>query len=343
VLVVRGTPEQIGEQKAHLLGEAARRLRHYPKRLVAAAGDEDGWPRAVELAERLARQFPEHHRRELDALARASGEDRELGLVANTMTDTYRSMFQCSSLIVETNRSATGGPLFGRNLDFFGMGVLHRYSLVTVVCGESRHAFASVGFPGIIGVISGINDAGLAVAVHEVHFTADDAPKLNPDGEPYTLLFRRVLEECTTVAEAEKLLRAAARTTLLNLAACDQQTGAVFELTPKTVHVRKADDGVIACTNHFRTPGLARWQVCLRYPQLVLAGQKESLAVNDVAEALHKVNLGPLTLQSMVFEPKALKLNLSIGDPPASAHPLRALELKALFGEREKARESEAE
>ena len=106
------------------------------------------------------------------------------------MVDIYRGGFGCSSMIVEASRSSTGGPLFGRNLDFYTLGILDKYGLVTVHRPKGKHAFASIGFPGIFGCISGINDAGLALAVHEVFLSKDKAPMFNPKGMPYTMCFR---------------------------------------------------------------------------------------------------------------------------------------------------------
>ena len=50
-----------------------------------------------------------------------SGVDRDLLIVGNTMFD-VKKIGGCSTLIVEPDRSATGGPLFGRNLDFPTLG-----------------------------------------------------------------------------------------------------------------------------------------------------------------------------------------------------------------------------
>ena len=42
-------------------------------------------------------------------------------------------------------------------------------------------------------------------------------------------------------------------------------------------------------------------------------------------------NQGKFTLQTMIFEPAALKLHLAIGECPSSALPLKELDLKPLF------------
>ena len=46
---------------------------------------------------------------------------------------------------------------------------------------------------------------------------------------------------------------------------------------------------------------------------------------------LDAVNQGRLTLQTMIFEPAALKLHLAIGKCPASKLPLKELELGPLL------------
>ena len=122
--------------------------------------------------------------------------------------------------------------------------------------------------------------------------------------------------------EAEKLLRSSERTTKLNLAVCDREDAGVLEMTPKTVAFRRGEDGVCACTNHFRTQELAMLPVCRRYNKLVEARELETIGIADVAKKLDEVNQGRLTVQTMIFEPAPLVLHLAIGPAPASAQPL---------------------
>src|SRR5207248_1403528 len=78
----------------------------------------------------------------------------------------------------------------------------------------NKHAFATVGFPGLAGCLSGMNDQGLSVAILEVYSTKDGSPKYDPRGRPNFFTFRQVLEQCATVEEAVKLLRETPRATL---------------------------------------------------------------------------------------------------------------------------------
>jgi isopenicillin-N N-acyltransferase like protein len=274
--------------------------------------------------------FPPAYRAEVEAGVKAAGLPRDKVVVANCLWDIKK--LGCSTLFVAPDRSATGRPLMGRNFDFPTLGVLQKYSLVVVCRPTGKHAFAGVGFPGLVGVTSGMNDAGLAVATLDVTSSADGAPPFDLTGTPMLLTFRRVLEECTTVAEAEKLLREAKRTTYLNLAVCDAAgAGAVFELTPKSVGVRRADDGLCGCTNHFRTKGLATDVRCERYAALEQGRATPKLGLADVQARLHAANQGTATMQTMVFDPAGRVLHLAIGDGPTSAKPLAALELAPLF------------
>ncbi len=334
VLIVDGAPEEMGRQKAVLTAEVTKKLRGYPHKLAELV------TRTPERLEKfhanafaLVENIPERYRREMRAFmdqANVEGAWQD-GVLGNVMMDAYRGSFSCSSLMVEADRSATGGPLFGRNLDFYTQGVLDPYSLVTVHRPEGRRAFAMIGFPGLFGCLSGMNDAGLAVCVHEVFVSKDNAPIFNPKGTPYIFLFRRILEECATIEEAEKLLRESPRTTMLNLAVCDPKSMAVLEMTPKTVAVRKPDDGILVCTNHFRSPELVALPWCDRYKKLIAASGMKKIDVSDVAQKLDEANMGSLTVQTMVFEPASLVVNLAIGSCPSSKLPAKRLELAPLF------------
>src|SRR5262249_29832537 len=150
-----------------------------------------------------------------------------------------------STLVVEPGRSTTGGLLFGRNFDFPPLGgTLPQYTLVTVYRPKGKHAFVAVGFPGLIGHPSGMNDAGLSLASNEITEAADGSPRFDIAGVPMASGFRSLLEDCGSVAEAEKLIRSAKRTTMGSLTVCDKTQGVVFEVTTRTVVVRRAERGI---------------------------------------------------------------------------------------------------
>src|SRR5690349_5339223 len=175
VLVLQGTPEEMGEQEGALLAGPLQKLLTYPRDLVTKTAGEAVWPVFVAIAKGMEPQFPPDYLKELDAAARASQLDRNLFLIGNTFPDISKA-YGCSSLVIGKERSATGGPLLGRNLDYPALGLLDQYNLVTVRRPKGKHSFVSIGFPGMVGIVSGMNDAGLALAVHEVRKAKDGTP-----------------------------------------------------------------------------------------------------------------------------------------------------------------------
>lgn len=330
VLSVEGTPEEIGEQVAALTAASVQPLLDYPRNYLRRHGREALWPGLVSVGKTLLSNFPDAYRREMEAAVKHSGIDRDLLIVGNTMFD-VKKIGGCSTLIVEPARSTTGGPLFGRNLDFPTLGILEKYNLVVVCRPEGKHAFASVGFPGMLGCLSGMNDAGLAVATLEVYSAADGSASFSLHGTPYAMCYRRILEECTTIDEAEKLLRSLRRTTPMNLAVCDRRHGAVLEMTTKSVVRRASEGGLCPCTNHFRSAELATDTACHRYDALSQAVRLPKLGLRDVSARMHAANQGAETFQTMIFEPVAMKLHLAIGSCPSSALPLAELDLRPLL------------
>lgn len=332
VLRVEGTPEQIGRQAAELAGVPAARVLDYPLDLVAARlGSRRLAQLCMPLLDRLGRRLVprlcDRHRRELLSLAGALGDERRV-MRGNTLFDLKnlqpRRLFGCSSLALGGSRTRVGGPLLARNLDFYDLGYLHEFGLVTVYRPADRglRRFVSVGFPCSVGVFTGMNAAGLAVATHEVFGARGRG--FNPRGEPFAATCRRVLEECDTVAEADALFREAPRTTPVSVAACDVRDQAVFELTPEGVTRRDACRGAVVCVNHFLAtrPGLGwanPFNTVGRLEQLSrVAAADTLLGAAEAWATLAEVSQGALTIQSMVFEPARLALHVSLGAGPAT-------------------------
>lgn len=343
VLTVQGTPEEMGQQIAELAIKPSPKLAEYPHDLLDRVWAGWTWDYLMKQGRKLLPQFPDDHRREMDAMIRHSPQlPADSILAGNTLFD-VKKMVACSSIIVEPARARSGAGLLGRNLDFPDMGYLHEYTLVTVYRPTGKHAFASVGFPGMVGVLSGINDAGLALTMHEVYQSADGAPKFDSKGMPYALVYRRVMEECTTIEEAAALIASVPRTTSTNVALLEASgRGAVIEVSVRSVVVRPTMDGVNHCTNHFQSKPLRPlflWNMygtLERNKTLKDYHEKPSFSVLDVTHALHDVHKGTHTVQSMVFQVKtnpqpAYLLHLAMGPVPVTANPYQTVDLTPLL------------
>lgn len=331
VVTVSGSPAEIGEQLGELIGKNATDPNPVLDDFLEAVKLKGTLPVLKKLSGSLKGNFPADHLTEMDALAKQAGYELDVLLVSNTIYDLSSSMMGCSTLVVDKSRSASGTVLFGRLFDWVPSKGLPDRACVLVCKPKGKRAFASVTLAPITGVISGMNDAGLCVTLNEISLkSAKDKSKFDWEGVPTLLAFRRVLEECETVAEAEKLLRGMKRTTTACMTIADAKGGAVFEISPKSVEVRSPNNGVCTCTNCFVSDALCTTdKPCPRLVKLKEAEKgEEKLGVKEVFDHLDGVNQKKSTLQAMVFEPAERKLHLKLGDGKESATKSKAVTLE---------------
>jgi hypothetical protein len=253
-------------------------------------------------------------------------------VLGNTVFD-LQQILGCSGLLVSAERSKTGGALYGRNFDFPFDDLIAEYSLIVVYRPAGKKAFMMVTFPGLLSASVAMNEDGLALGANTVRQNGDGSPPFDPEGMPYFVAAREVMEGLGSVEEFDAWMRGHSRTAMGLLLACDPKRQSIFEITTKNIGVRQPEDGLLYCTNHFLLEPMAtKTKVnCRRYPILEKSREMKQLDVSDVARLLNQVNQGKRTIQTMVFEPSKLVLHLSIGRGPTSEKPLKRLDLKPLL------------
>lgn len=108
--------------------------------------------------------------------------------------------------------SATGKLVQVRALDF-GTGPFGNYTVLQVHRPTDARAFASISFPGMVGVVTGVAQDGVGLS-EKVWMTYDDR-SLQPgsyDGEADVFVMRDILEHSKTRKEAEEYMANAHRT-----------------------------------------------------------------------------------------------------------------------------------
>ncbi len=216
----------------------------------------------ISLSRPLARFLPEE---QLELLGQAmGGEDPFPGLGDRyTRLAAYQALFALSerygtpegrsassTIVVGKKRGVDQHACLARNLEMGQVNPLGRERVLFIRRPETGFGFVAVGFAGQIGVVSGMNEHGLALAVNQ---SASSHPR--GGGVPITLLARRALREAKTVPEALAVLTAGAplTTALVSLADGAGDT-AVLELTPADHGVRRGS--LLVTTNHLETPTL---------------------------------------------------------------------------------------
>jgi isopenicillin-N N-acyltransferase-like protein len=327
VVELRGTAEQMGREHGKDLAKPINFLHDRYLKVYLGGGTQRFM--ALGAAKLFENYFRPEHLKEADALAKQTGMDEREAVLAQCFLD-LSPMNACSTIALPASASPDRVARFGRNLEFLSLGVADKYSTVFVYHPDAgRFGFVSIGWPGLIGVLSGMNEHGLALANMEVTRT----PRF-PGAMPYTLLYRTALERCKTVNEVIDLIQHTPRQTPNNLMVMDGAGDrAVLEIKPDGVIVRRAaHDAALISTNHQRGTDCDTVGRCWRYDALHEMGRQDfgKIDLKDLEGMLADVSPGNQTLQSMVFEPTRRIIYLSTG-ADATSKPYYRLELEKYF------------
>lgn len=176
--------------------------------------------------------------------------------------------FACSSFVLTGEASALGTPIHGRNLDYMVHDdfidpdkivprELRQNVVVFVVRPERGRAFASVAWPGFVGLVTALNADGLSLACLTSTVSRETA-----NGTPLLLLYRLVAQYAGALDEVEWLLRGTRRTIGNNLTAASASANdaRLFEFTMQQLRTTPAVNGRLVATNHFQHPEMVSLQ-----------------------------------------------------------------------------------
>lgn len=326
VVELTGTGQQIGGEYGQKLNEPMLEL--FNQYLKPYFKSDLQRFLALTAAQGFENQLSPEHRAEVEALAAAVHLDAREVMLAQCFLD-LSPMTACSTITLSGQAAPDGVARFGRNLDFPARNIADKHTVVLIYHPQGRYAFAAVSWPGLIGVLTGMNEHGLTLANMEVTRTGS-----TPRAMPYTMLYRTVLERCKTVDEAIDLLSNTPRQTPNNLMLMDAAGNrAVVEITPAAIAVRRASDATaLISTNHQRGEDGDAPGRCPRYDELHRSASTDFGRV-DVAKLegmLGRVAQGDMTLQSMVFEPSTQVMYLATGKNAPKTMFYR-LDLKKFF------------
>ena len=115
---------------------------------------------------------------------------------------------------------------------------------------EKGFRFVSVSWPGMMGVVSGMNEKGLAITINAAKGAIPVTSAM-----PISLLVREILQNATTIQEAYQIAqvhKTFVSESMLIGSAIDR-SAAIIEKTPSKTFLYKENDNDIICTNHFQS------------------------------------------------------------------------------------------
>lgn len=161
----------------------------------------------------------------------------------------------CTSFAAWGAQSADSSLIIARNFDFYMGEDFARNKLVLFEKPDSGYAFVSVTWPGMTGVLSGMNTEGLTVTIN--------AAKLETPGmsaTPISILAKRILQYASTIDEAYRIAgeyRTFVSESLL-IGSANDGRAAIIEKAPSEMDIfdpARSDSSVmhVTCTNHYQS------------------------------------------------------------------------------------------
>ena len=290
--------------------EAGRRLLAGVMAQVPAAARWLAYGVRIRTANRFQAETP--------ALARLVQADWREVLLANTSYDLTLAFLGCSTVALPTPH----GPVLARNMDWWPEDLLAQASYILRFGRRDKLQLASAGFPGAVGVVTGLSGQGFAVALNAV---------LSPDGSdrtgyPVLLFLRRVLEDAPDFDAALAMIsqQHLAAPALITLVGNTNQQRVVIERTCRRSMLRwpHSDEPLVA-TNDYRamfppseSAGAEIYQTtCHRYTALCqFFSQHRPDRLVDDAELLYILTdpsiVQTITAQHVLIRPRQLSIRL---------------------------------
>ncbi|WP_426476291.1 C45 family autoproteolytic acyltransferase/hydrolase [Chryseobacterium sp. CBSDS_008] len=161
------------------------------------------------------------------------------------------AMVGCTSLAVWNENTEDGDLLIGRNFDFYVGDDFAKNKLVEFVQPEEGIPYMSVSWPGMIGVVSGMNKEGITVTINagksKIPLTAKT---------PISLVTREILQYAKNIEEAiaiAKKRKVFVSESILVGSAADKNA-VIIEVSPKNFGVYSVQNtSRVLCTNHFQS------------------------------------------------------------------------------------------
>lgn len=160
----------------------------------------------------------------------------------------------CTSFAVWGENSSDGELLIGRNFDFYAGDDFAENKVVAFIKPDKGHAFMSVTWPGMIGVVSGMNMEGLTVTINAGKSSIPLKAKT-----PVSLLTREILQYAGTIDEAIEIakMRKVFVSESIMVGSANDNKAVLIEISPKKMDVFELKNSSrLVCSNHFQSTAL---------------------------------------------------------------------------------------
>ncbi|MEX1192668.1 MAG: C45 family autoproteolytic acyltransferase/hydrolase [Brumimicrobium sp.] len=160
------------------------------------------------------------------------------------------AMVGCTSTALWGDETADGELLIGRNFDFYAGDEFAEEKVIAFFKPDKGHPFMSVTWPGMLGIVSGMNYEGLTVTMNagksDIPLTAK---------KPITILAREIIQYASTIEEAIEIAKQSEVfvSESLMIGSAKDKKAVLIEISPDKMDVYEVANSKLVCSNHFQS------------------------------------------------------------------------------------------
>ncbi|WGS65690.1 C45 family autoproteolytic acyltransferase/hydolase [Marinitoga aeolica] len=321
VLYLSGTHSEIGYQHGLALKEEINKMKNL---LDQELKDKKFLEKIIirYTMKNYFRSIPSEYKKEMSAIAKASGTSLDTIFLLNIYDELF-NLYGCTNLSVWGKKSIDGNIIHGRNLDYFLSNKLWNLNILFVYNVANGNDFISLTWPGIIGVLTGMNNKGISLG--SMTSVSDNQ---SSNGVPTGILYRIIMEKAENISTVEKILNTTKRTIGNNLmvSSKNDKKSVVFEFDSKNLEKIEHNERIVS-TNHYTVLKNKEEDYSGSISRKIIAEKyidwKQNISLNDIVEIMRSLDIGDIgnqsicrsdTVHSAIFLPMTEEIYIAAND-----------------------------